>query len=141
MFLHSLAATTQDISLVRVDPDPLQQEFPCPHRSIEFRCQISVTALAIQWNIPNNDMPLEFGQADDIGAILVSSDNVYSANLTEKTRDPNNNNRFYFISTLLAMEPVNGSSLTCVRVTGADPSTESTSIILSGITDCSKVHL
>ena len=86
-------------------------------------------------------MPLEFGQADDIGAILVSSDNVYSANLTKKTKDTNNNNRFYFTSTLLAMEPVNGSSLTCVGVTGTDPPTESTFIILSGITDCSNVHL
>ena len=113
---------------MRVDPDPQQQEFPCPHQSIEFRCQVFVSALAIQWTVPNGE-PLEFAGTNNIGAVDNSSDNVYSATLTNKTGDSNSNSRFFFTSTLLVMEPVNGSSLTCVKVTGSD---KSTSIILSG---------
>ena len=139
MFLHSLAATTQDISLVRVDPDPQQQEFPCPHRSIEFRCQV-LSEFGIQWILPTSEM-LNIGQAEDIGTVQSSSDNAYSATLTDRTRDHDNANLFSFTSTLLVIEPVNGSNVTCVGVTGANSPTERTSIILSGITDCSKVHL
>ena len=138
MFLHSLAATTQDVTLVRVDPDPQQQEFPCPHQSIEFRCQVFISALGIQWILPTSEM-LIIGQAEDIGTVKSSSDNAYSATLADRTRDPDNANLFFFTSTLLVTKPVNGSSVTCVGVTGADPPTQSISIILSGKNCCKQI--
>ena len=84
---------------------------------------------------------LNIGQAEDIGTVKSSSDNAYSATLTDRTKDPNDENIFLLTSTLLVIEPVNGSNVTCVGVTGAISPTERTSIILSGIKDCSKVHL
>ena len=139
MFLHSLAATTQDVSLVRITPDPQQQEFPCPHQSIEFRCQISVAVLAIQWTLPIGEI-LEFIGAAIIGADDNSSDNVYSATLTNQV--PDSNSRFFYTSTLLVIKPVNGSNLTCVGSDGLDSVKESTSIILSGKNfDSSSIHL
>ena len=120
--------------MVRIEPDPLQQ-LPCPQQKIEFRCQILVPSFVMQWTLPTGET-VEFGQAENIGAVYVSSDDAYSATLTDRTEDPNNNNRFFFTSTLLVMEPVNGSNLTCVAVSGAVPVKESTSIILSGRNCC-----
>ena len=128
--------------MVRIEPDPLQQ-LPCPQQKIEFRCQILVPSFVMQWTLPTGET-VEFGQAENIGAVYVSSDDAYSATLTDRTEDPNNNNRFFFTSTLLVMEPVNGSNLTCVGVSGAVPVKESTAIILSGkivATDLSNIQL
>ena len=132
-FIHSLAAA-QDVSVVRIEPDPLQQ-LPCPQQMIQFRCQILVPSFAVEWILPTSET-LEFGQAENVGAVYVSSDNAYSATLTDRTGDPNSNNRFFFTSTLLVMEPVNGSNLTCVGVRGIGPVEERTSIILSGKNCC-----
>ncbi|CAI8013188.1 hypothetical protein GBAR_LOCUS8398 [Geodia barretti] len=129
-----VSAATLDVSVVRIKPDPLQDEFPCPQQMMEFRCQILVPSFAIQWTVPTGDH-LDFGQTDNIGTFYVSSDNAYNATLTDRTGDPNSNNRFFFTSTLLVLVPVNESNLTCVGVTGADPVKESTSIILSGTPD------
>jgi hypothetical protein len=128
-----VSAAAQDVSVVRIEPDPLQQ-LPCPQQKIEFRCQILVPSFAVEWTLPTGET-LEFGQAENIGAVYVSSDDAYSATLTNRTEDPNSANRFFFTSTLLVMEPVNGSNLTCVAVSGGVPVKESTSIILSGTPD------
>jgi hypothetical protein len=128
-----VSAAAQDVSVVRIEPDPLQQ-LPCPQQKIEFRCQILVPSFAMEWTLPTNET-LEFGHAENIGAVYVSSDDAYSATLTNRTEDPNSANRFFFTSTLLVMEPVNGSNLTCVAVSGGVPVKESTSIILSGTPD------
>ncbi|CAI8054133.1 hypothetical protein GBAR_LOCUS29578 [Geodia barretti] len=101
---------------------------------IQFRCQILVPSFAVEWILPTSET-LEFGQAENVGAVYVSSDNAYSATLTDRTGDPNSNNRFFFTSTLLVMEPVNGSNLTCVGLSGAVLVKESTSIIISGTPD------
>ena len=135
-FLHSLAAT-QDVSVFRIQPDPLQQ-LPCPQQMIEFRCQILVPSFAVQWTLPTGET-LEFGQAENIGAVYVSSDNAYSASLTNRAEDPNSAIRLFFTSTLLVMEPVNGSNLTCVGVSGAVPVKENTSIIISGKNCCKQI--
>ncbi|CAI8015503.1 hypothetical protein GBAR_LOCUS9598 [Geodia barretti] len=126
-------AATQDVSVVRIEPDPLQQ-LPCPQQKIEFRCQILVPSFVMQWTLPTGET-VEFGQAENIGAVYVSSDNTYSATLTDRTGDPNSNNRFFFTSTLLVLVPVNGSNLTCVGLSGAVAVKESTSIIISGNPD------
>ncbi|CAI8015509.1 hypothetical protein GBAR_LOCUS9598 [Geodia barretti] len=131
--VDAVAAATQDVSVVRIEPDPLQQ-LPCPQQKIEFRCQILVPSFVMQWTLPTGET-VEFGQAENIGAVYVSSDNTYSATLTDRTGDPNSNNRFFFTSTLLVLVPVNGSNLTCVGLSGAVAVKESTSIIISGNPD------
>ncbi|CAI8036846.1 hypothetical protein GBAR_LOCUS20640 [Geodia barretti] len=131
--VDAVAAATQDVSVVRIEPDPLQQ-LPCPQQMIEFRCQILVPSFAVQWTLPTGET-LGFGGGMDIGAVDNSSDNAYSATLRNRMEDPNSAIRFFFTSTLLVLEPVNGSNLTCVGVTGAVPVKESTSIILSGTPD------
>ena len=116
--------------MVRIEPDPLQQ-LPCPQQMIEFRCSILVPSFAMQWTLPT-DETVEFGHAENIGAVYVSSDNAYNATLTDRTGDPNSNNRYFFTSTLLVLEPVNRSNLTCVAVSVTGPVKENTLIILSG---------
>ena len=135
-FLLSLAAT-QDVSVVRIEPDPLQ-ELPCPQQMIEFRCQILVPSFAMQWTLPTGET-LEFGGEMDIGTVAISSDNAYSATLRDRTGDPNSNNRFFFTSTLLVCVPVNGSNVTCVGLSGAVPVKENTSIIISGKNCCKQI--
>ena len=90
-----------------------------------------VSSFAVQWTLPTGET-LEFGGEMDIGTIVTSSDDAYSATLRNRMEDPNSAIRFFFTSTLLVMDPVNGSNVTCVGVSGADPVKESTSIILSG---------
>ena len=121
----------QNISLMRTEPDDLQQ-LPCPHQRQEFQCQILVTSFALQWTVPTGGSPLEFGAGSDIGDMENSTNNVYSATLTNRTVDPNSSSRFFFTSTLLVVQPVNRSTLTCVGLSGADPVENSTTIILSG---------
>ena len=91
-----------------------------------------ITTFALQWAVPTGG-PLEFGGGSDIGDMANSSDNVYSATLTDKTVDPNSNNRLFFTSTLLVLEPVNRSTLSCTGVSGADPVENITTIIISGM--------
>ena len=117
--------------MVRIKPDPLQQ-LPCPQQMIEFRCSISVPSLAIKWILPTGASV----QTDNIGG--GGSIDTYSVSVTNKTEDPNSASRFFFTSTLLVMEPVNGSNVTCVGLSGADPVKESTSIILSGKNCCNR---
>ena len=124
--------------MVRIEPDPLQ-ELPCPQQMIGFRCQILVPSFAMQWTLPTGET-LEFGQAENIGAVHVSSDNTYSATLRDRTGDRiTSNNRFFYTSTLLVLVPVNGSNLTCVGVSGAVPVKERISIIISGKNCCKQI--
>ena len=116
---------------MRTEPDDPQQ-LPCPQQRIEFLCQILVPSSFITWTLPASDL-LEFAGVSDIGYTVNSSDNVYSATLTNKGDDPNSNTRFFFTSTLLVLEPVNGSTLTCTGGSGADPMVESTTINISGM--------
>ena len=61
-----------------------------------------------------------------------STDNVYSANLTSKMDVPGSD-RDIFSSTLLILETVNGSTITCAGGTVGDSVEHSTDIILSGM--------
>ena len=68
-----------------------------------------------------------------VGDVRNSSDNVYSGTLTGKTEDgQGNTDRFYFTSTLLVLQPANGSTVTCNGGVVANPVEESTTITLSG---------
>ena len=121
----------QGITLVRIDPDSLQ--VPCPQQRMEFQCQIMVSSTALTWTLPDGSF-LEFDRVSDFGIAINSSDDIYSAILTSRTddNDPSTSTRFFFTSTLVVMQPMNRSTLTCAGGSGADPVEESTSIILSG---------
>ena len=105
------------------------QQLPCPQQRIEYKCQITVPTTALTWTPPTGVI-LEFGVLRIVGDVRNSSDNVYSATLTEKREDNDpNSERFFFTSTLLVLQPVNGSTLTC---DGSNVGSENTTIIFSG---------
>ena len=115
---------------MRIEPD--SQQLPCPQQRIEFQCQIMVSSTALTWTLPDDSF-LEFDRVSDFGVAINSSDNAYSATLTSRTddNDPSTSTRFFFISTLLVLQPVDGSTLTCTGGSGAEPVEESTTIITS----------
>ena len=123
-----LYIAAQDISLVRTEPEQL----PCPQQRIEFQCETIVASQTLIWTLPTSDT-IEFGVPRPVGEVLNSSDNVYSATLTNKIEDEDpNTDRFFFTSTLLVLEPVNGSNLTCTGGTVTDPVEMSITITQSG---------
>ena len=66
------------------------------------------------WTLPNNEI-LRFSFSRDIGDIETSDpsdDDNYIATLTNKT-DGEEIDTFFFTSTLMILEPVNGSTVTC----------------------------
>ena len=127
VFTSFILSAAQDVNLVRTEPDP--QQLPCPHQRIEFQCQTLVPSSALTWTLPTG-VELEFGVLRNVGDVRNSSDNVYSATLTEKIEDDDTNtDRFFFTSTLLLLQPVNRSTLTCE---GDDTNFETT-VTLSGI--------
>ena len=96
---------------MRTEPDP--QQLPCPQQRIEFQCQVLTPSTTLTWTLPTG-VELEFGVLRNVGDVHNTSDNVYSATLTEKTEDDDpNTDRFFFTSTLLVLLAVNGSNLTC----------------------------
>ena len=122
----SPCVVAQDIVLERIEPDP--GEVPCPQQTVIYLCQVMAPSFSLIWTIPTGD-PLEFSIATDVGKIINSTDNVYSANLTSKMDVPGSE-RDIFSSTLLILETVNGSTITCTGA-GTDPVEDSTDIILS----------
>ena len=90
-----------------------------------------VSSLGLAWSLPTGG-PLQFAGVADIGDTSNSSDDTFVATLTDKVENPNNNIFFFFTSTLLILDPVNGSNLTCREITGGVPMEESTTIIISG---------
>ena len=122
-------AAAQDIVLERIEPDPGQ--LPCPQQTVKYLCQVMVPSTSLIWAIPNG-MKLEFGALGEVGEIRNSTDNVYSANLTNKMEDTDpDSDRFFFSSTLLILGTVNGSTITCSGGTVASPVQASTDIKLS----------
>ena len=117
------------VALVRTEPDP--HKLPCPQERIEFQCQIQVFSYILAWTLPNGDL-LEFAGSSNIGDSVNSSDNIFTATLTNKKDDPSNRLRFIFTSTLAIFQPTNGSNLTCIGGSAGDPVDQTTTIILSG---------
>ena len=99
---------------------------------IKFECEILVPTATLIWTLPNDEI-LEFGVLKNIGEERSSPNNDYIATLTGKMEDSDpETDRFFFTSTLLVKEPINGTTLTCTGGGGADPVEESTEITLSG---------
>ena len=128
-----ITGAAQDIVLERIEPDPGQ--LPCPSQRVLYQCRILVQSSTLTWTLPNDDGTLEFDILSNEGDVRPSppGDGVYTATLTSKTEDDDpDTNRFFFTSTLLILETVNGTSLTCTGGTGANPVENNTDIILSG---------
>ena len=115
---------------MRTEPDP--EQLPCPEQTVQFTCQIMVPSASLIWTLPTGD--LEFSITRNVGDIRNSSNNIYSANLTNKIEDDDpSTDRFLFSSTLLILQPVNNSHITCSGGTVADPILMSTTITVSGM--------
>ena len=105
---------------------------PCPQQMIELQCEIMVPTTTLIWTLPTGEM-LEFGVLRNVGDVRNFSGNMYSANLTGKRVDNDpDTDRFFFSSTLLILEPVNQTTLTCTGGGGADPVEKSTTVTQSG---------
>ena len=128
-----ITGATQDIVLERIEPDPGQ--LPCPSQRVLYQCQVLVQSSTLTWTLPNGDGTLEFDILSNEGDVRPTppGDGVYTATLTNKTEDDDpDTNRFFFASTLLILETVNDTSLTCSGGTVANPVENNTDIILSG---------
>ena len=128
-FINIFAIAGQDISLVRTEPDDPQQ-LPCPHQRQEFQCQIMIPVLSLAWTLPNGDI-LGFGALRSVGDIRISTDGNYRANLTHMMAD--SEDRFFFTSTLLVMDPVDVLNLTCTAVDESYQPTKSVATAISGM--------
>ena len=116
---------------MRTGPDI--QQLPCPGQSIEFQCQITTPTVGLTWTLPDGDT-LKFTGETNVSAVVNSSNNnnSYSATLTSKTGDPDSSSRFFFTSTLLVVDPANGSNLTCSGSTGTLTVENTTTVTISG---------
>ena len=93
---------------------------------------IPVTALT--WRLPSGDTLPDFTGGSSVGAVRNSSDDQFSATLTGKMEDDDTMTDFFFlISTLLILEPNNGSSLTCIASVSGSLSQDNSTIVLSGM--------
>ena len=128
-----ITGAAQDIVLERIEPDPGQ--LPCPNQRVMYQCHILVPSSVLTWTLPNGDGTLEFDILSNEGALRPSppGDGVYTATLTSKTEDDDpGTHRFFFTSTLLILETVNITNLTCSGGTIGSQVEETIYILLSG---------
>ena len=107
---HTVLAQEDDIILVRTEPDPTSQELPCANQIIVYECQQLIPSESLIWFLSNNEI-LRFSQSRDINDIETSDDDNYIATLINKT-EGEEIDTFFFTSTLIILEPVNGSTVT-----------------------------
>ena len=123
-----------DVVIERIKADSATQKFPCPHQIVKYKCQTLIPTATLTWKLPSGGTP-EFTGGTPVGRVRNSSDDQFSATLTGKMEDDDpDTDRFFFTSTLLILEPINGSSLTCIASVNASLSQETTrNIVLSGM--------
>ena len=130
---HTVLAQEDDIILVRTEPDPTSQELPCANQIIVYECQQLIPSESLIWTLPNNET-LRFSllrDIDDTEPPDPSDDDNYIATLTNKT-EGDEIDTFFFTSTLMILEPVDGSTVTCTGGTASNAVSGDTTIILSG---------
>ena len=115
---------------MRTEPDPTSQELPCANQIIVYECQQLISSSDLIWTLPNNEI-LRFSQSRDINDIETSDDDNYIATLTNKI-DGVVTDTFLYTSTLMILEPVNGSTVTCTGGTTTNLVSNDTTIIFSG---------
>ena len=125
---------SEDVVIERIEPDPATQEFPCPHQIVQYKCQTLIPTATLTWRLPSGDTLPEFSGGSSVGRVRNSSDDQLSATLTGKMEDDDpDSDLFFFTSTLLILEPINGSSLTCIASVSGSLSQENTTLFLSGM--------
>ena len=129
-YSHTVLAQEDDIILVRTEPDPTSQELPCANQRIEYECQQLIPSESLIWSLPNNEA-LRFSFLRDIDDIETSDDNNYIATLTNKT-EGEEIDTFLFTSTLMILEPVDRSTVTCRGGISPNLVNIETTIIFSG---------
>ena len=127
---HTVSAQEDDIILVRTEPDPTSQELPCANQIIVYECQQLIPSNDLTWTLPNNEA-LRFSQSRNINDSETSDDDNYIATLTNKI-EGEEIDTFFFTSTLMILEPVNGSTVTCTGGTASNPVSNDTKILFSG---------
>ena len=128
-YSHTVLAQEDDIILVRTEPDPTSQELPCANQMIVYECQQLIPSNDLIWTLPN-DETLRFSLLRDINDIEPSDDDNYIATLTNKI-DGEEIDTFFCTSTLMILEPVDGSTVTCTGGITPQVSNDIT-MILSG---------
>ena len=132
-YSHTVLAQEDDIILVRTEPDPTSQELPCANQIIVYECQQLIPSNDLIWTLPNNVI-LRFSVFRDINDIEPSDpsdDDNYIATLTNKT-EGEEIDTFLFTSTLMILEPVDGSTVTCTGGISPNLVNIDITIILSG---------
>ena len=127
---HTVSAQEDDIILVRTEPDPTSQELPCANKMIEYECQQLISSSELTWTLPNNEV-LRFSLLRDIDDNQTSDDGNYIATLTNKI-EGEVLDTFLYTSTLMILEPVDGSTVRCRGGTTTNPVSIDTTIIFSG---------
>ena len=115
---------------MRTEPDPASQHLPCANQMIVYECQQLLTSESLIWTLPNNEA-LRFSILRDINNIETSDDDNYIATLTNKT-EGEEIDTFFFTSTLMILEPVDGSTVTCTGGTISNIVSNDITITLSG---------
>ena len=128
--VNTVSAQEDDIILVRTEPDPTSQELPCANQIIVYECQQLKPSSELIWTLPNNEI-LRFSDSRNINDTEPSDDDNYIATLINKI-DGEMTDTVFFTSTLMILEPVNGSTVTCTGGTISNVVSNETTIILSG---------
>ena len=127
---HTVSAQEDDIILVRTEPDPTSQELPCANQIIVYEYQQLIPSSELIWTLPNNEI-LRFSQSRNINDIETSDDDNYTATLTNKI-EGDLIDTFLFTSTLMILEPVDGSTVTCTGGISPNLVSNDITIIFSG---------
>ena len=130
---HTVLAQEDYIILVRTEPDPTSQELPCANQMIVYECRLLIPSSELIWSLPNNEI-LRFSQSRDINDTEPpdpSDDDNYIATLTNKI-EGEEIDTFFYTSTLMILEPVNGSTVTCTGGTTTNPVSNDITVTLSG---------
>ena len=130
VFVVILAA--EDIVIQRTEPDPKSQEFPCPHQRLQYECTTLSPVATMTWILPSG-VGLGFTGASSVCRVFNSADDQFSATLTSKMEDEDpDSDDLFFTSTLLIIDPVNGSTFVCAGVVGGSITRGNATVLLSG---------
>ena len=129
-----IVLAAEDIVIWRTEPDPNSQEFPCAHQRVQYECTTLRPVASLTWWIPPSGVGLTFTGASSVGRVFNSSDDQFSATLTSKMEDEDpDSDDLFFTSTLLIIDPVNGSELICYgTAAGGTVSQGNITVVLSG---------
>ena len=127
---HSSAGQDDGVVLVRTEPS---QQSPCPGQTVEYECHSEIPVAALVWTLPTGESLPDFTTGSMVGSTRTASDGVGVATLTSIVPDNDpNTDFFFFTSTLLIMETINNSNISCAVAIGNDVMKQTAVVTLSG---------